>query len=201
MICIREDGLLGLDFLQANRYILSADSGLRLNKKRYNTIVQKVPFRAIRVSCQQTVTLPAYSEMVISGTANSKEAHFQHGLVSPLDGDCSEDFMVGNTLVDPSRKDIGIPVRVMNTTCNDVTIPTGMALGTMSDITDELVMSDISTSKVDEIKSENPKTDDKLPEHLIELYRCSSKDLSSEEKQKLKELLIKHADVFAKSPN
>ncbi len=39
---------LGLDFLQANKYVLSADSGLRLNNKKYSTIVQKVPFRVIR---------------------------------------------------------------------------------------------------------------------------------------------------------
>ena len=31
---IREDGLMGLDFLQAHNYVLGAEFGLKLNKKK-----------------------------------------------------------------------------------------------------------------------------------------------------------------------
>ncbi len=41
---IREDGLLGLDFLQAHNYVLSAESGLRLNKKNTPHIFRKLTY-------------------------------------------------------------------------------------------------------------------------------------------------------------
>ena len=40
---IREDGLIGLNFLQANDYAMGAKSGLRLNNRKYETVVEKVP--------------------------------------------------------------------------------------------------------------------------------------------------------------
>ncbi len=169
----QEDGLLGLDFLQANKYVLSADSGLRLNNKKYSTIVQKVPFRVIRVSCQQTLCLPAYSEMVIPGTCDkSKCKELKQGLVSPLAEDCPENFIVGHTLVDPKRKDMDIPVRVMNTTNEDITIPAGMTLGTISGVSDESLLCD-KTGTDSAITGESVQST--LPEHLSELYQVSSK--------------------------
>ncbi len=64
---IREDGLLGLDFLQAHSYVLSAENGLKLNKKKYPTLVQKVNLRAITVKCNGSVAIPAFSEIKIEG--------------------------------------------------------------------------------------------------------------------------------------
>ncbi|MES9883969.1 MAG: reverse transcriptase family protein, partial [Sedimenticola sp.] len=195
---IREDGLLGLDFLQANKYVLSADSGLRLNKKKYSTIVQKVPFRAIRVSCQETTVLPAYSEMVISGTCDGVCQEINQSLVSPLTDTCDEDFIVAHTLVDPNRVDIGIPVRVMNTTSSDVTIPAGKTLGLMHDVVGvATICNDVDKAGYNE--PHNKCVDEQLPGHLTELYHKSCKDLCHAEKQQLKQLLMKHADVFAKS--
>ena len=56
---IREDGLLGLDFLQAQSYALCANSGLKLDNRKYKTIIQKVSLRAIRTLCKETIILPA----------------------------------------------------------------------------------------------------------------------------------------------
>ena len=64
---IREDGLLGQDFLQAHNFVIGAEFDLKLNKKKYKTIIQKVPLRANRIRCKDTVVLPACSEVIVPG--------------------------------------------------------------------------------------------------------------------------------------
>ncbi len=115
---IREDGLLGLDFLQAHKYVLSAENGLKLNNRKYPTIIQKVNLRAIKVKCNGSVTVPAFSEVIIEGESALKMGT-KYGLVSPLYG-CDQDIMVGHTLVDPHRSDMGIPIRVLNPSSSEL---------------------------------------------------------------------------------
>ena len=38
---IREDGLIGLDFLQIHDYVLGAKTGLRLNNRKYTTFIER----------------------------------------------------------------------------------------------------------------------------------------------------------------
>ena len=66
---IREDGLIGMDFLMENDYQLSAKSGLKLNGKKCRTFFHKTPLRAVRVTVGQKVKIPANSECLIPGEA------------------------------------------------------------------------------------------------------------------------------------
>ncbi|MCG7870380.1 MAG: hypothetical protein JAY74_28925 [Candidatus Thiodiazotropha taylori] len=197
---IREDGLLGLDFLQAHNYVLCANSGLKLNNKKYKTIIEKVSLRAIRILCKETVILPACSEMVIPGECAENFGKPKHGLVMPVCDSENTDYIVGRTLVDPSRSDIGIPVRLMNPTSADITIKSKTVLGIMQEA-DE-VRPFICTSnqnKTENEQCESVTNDTQLPSHLQDLFKRSRKNLSSEQACELKELLIKHESVFAKS--
>ncbi len=55
------------------------------------------------------------------------------------------------------------------------------------------------TAQCDNSESSKSCADMKLPQHLSDLFECSSKRLNHHEKEQLRLLLIKHSDVFAKS--
>ncbi|MCG8033309.1 MAG: DDE-type integrase/transposase/recombinase [Candidatus Thiodiazotropha taylori] len=193
---IREDGLLGLDFLQAHNYVLGAESGLKLNKKKYKTVIQKVPLRAIKIRCKETVVLPAYSEVIVSGECAENVDMPKQGMVSPHFGNENKDYIIGHTLVDPNRSDIGIPVRILNPTNNDIIINSKTVLGIMQEV------DAVKTSGCRNQSKRQPlKTEQTLPDHLQDLFKRSSKNLSPEEAWELEQLLTKHENVFARSPN
>ena len=58
---IREDGLIGLDFLLFHDYVLGEKTGLLLNNRKYTNFIEKVPFRAVRVMCREDGKFKIYS--------------------------------------------------------------------------------------------------------------------------------------------
>ena len=62
---------------------MGAKSGLRLNNRRYETVVEKVPLRAVRVLCKENVTVPAASEFILEGEGNYMSLCSDFALISP----------------------------------------------------------------------------------------------------------------------
>ncbi|MES9883466.1 MAG: reverse transcriptase domain-containing protein [Sedimenticola sp.] len=168
-----------------------------MNKKKYPTLVQKVNLRAITVKCNGSVTVPAFSEIIIDGESTGRIGT-KYGLVSPLE-ECDQGFMVGHTLVDPNRSDSAIPIRILNPSPSDIIIKEGENIACINGV-DEVESGHVS-SECDTQCSNSDKicVDQELPEHLIDLFECSSEHLIPEEKAQLKSLLIKHSATFAKS--
>ncbi|MCG8112852.1 MAG: RNase H-like domain-containing protein [Candidatus Thiodiazotropha taylori] len=194
---IREDGLLGLDFLQAHSYSLSSESGLKLNKRKYKTIIQKVHLRAVRVICKDTIVLPANCEMVVPGMCPESTLKTRQAIVTPTCENNDREYMVGHTLVDPSRLDIGIPVRIMNPTDSDIIINSKTVIGVMQEVEEVKPFS----CTADPSCSQAVKSEQNLPDHLLDLFKRSCKNLTRRQSHELKQLLIKHEGVFAKSAN
>lgn len=96
---IREDGLIGLDFLQFHDYVLGAKTGLKLNGRKYNTVVEKVPFRAVRVINREEVVVPANTEFILEGEGNSGFLDSDIALISPCADLDIDGIVVGNSLV------------------------------------------------------------------------------------------------------
>ena len=177
---IREDGLIGLDFLQANDYVMGAKSGLRLNNRKYETVVEKVPLRAVRVICKENVTVPANSEFILEGGANSLSLCSAFALISPCQDTDLEGLIIGNTLVKSSKNGANLPVRVANISCENLVIKRGTTLGYMQSVEECDIMQD---SSVDEKHSNLPyisrvsKGNSVLPLPGPSLYKNSSTDL------------------------
>ena len=93
---------------------------MKLNKKKYKTVIQKVPLRAIRIRCKETVVLPACSEVIVPGESVDRVAKPKQGMVTPIPNNEIRDYIIGHTLMDPNRSDKGIPVRVLNPTSSDI---------------------------------------------------------------------------------
>lgn len=164
---ISEDGLLGLDFLQENNFNLSADQGLRLNKKKYPTQMQTSVYRAVRVKCSKSVVVPARSEMVIEGCCANGKFNAKVGVVTPLKNNFKDEnsVIVGHSLVNPSSCNGRIPIRLMNTSSTEVRIEKNTTLGCIEEV------EEISSPK--ENKHCDVKNLSKLPPHLSGLYENS----------------------------
>ena len=195
---IRDDGLLGLDFLQEHNFVLSAENGLRLNGKKCPTLIQKVPYRAIRVCCKETVVVPAYSEMVLEGYPSSGKVSTKLGVVSPFPNEWDDKLgiAVGHSLIDNTKVATGIPVRVMNPSPYEIEIKENTPLGQVTEVDGVSGNFDSKSSRHFLPFSEKSKN---LPDHLNELYQNSVKTLNKSQRDKLKSLLAKHGGVFAKS--
>ena len=84
------------------------------------------------VNLSNDIIVPAYSEQITSGTADLKSFGSRFGVVEPMpDGMNVSDVLVGSTLVDVSRTDIGIPVRLMNTSPEDILLRKGTKVAFM----------------------------------------------------------------------
>ena len=174
---IREDGLLGLDFLQNHNYALSALSGLKLNKKRYSTNVHRVPYRAIRVTLKEETILPAYSEIIAFGECLDNQVKSEFGLVSPIKTDSEVDYIVGHSLVDPRNNEGTIPIRIMNPTNSDIVLNERSNIGQIHEV-------ETVTNRVTQVSStpDNFENSAELPEHLHEMYENSIQNLNVDER-------------------
>ena len=204
---IREDGLIGLDFLQCHDYMMGAKSGLKLNNKKYDTIVEKVPLRAVRVICRDDVLVPANSEFILEGEGNSMLLGSDFALISPSEDTDVNGLIIGNSLVKSNKNGVNLPVRVANVTGENLTIKRGTTLGFMQSIEECDIMLD---SPVKEICQNGPKVSrvskgngvdiSSWSKPLQNLFHRSSENLNENQKISLSELLDKYKGVFSSSP-
>ena len=204
---IREDGLIGLDFLQFHDYVLSAKSGLRLNNRKYRTVTESVPFRAVRVTCQKEATVPANSEFILAGQGNSLLLGSEFGLISPYADTGIESLIVGNSLVESNKNDTDLPVRVANVPCEDFLIKRGTTLGYLQGVDGCDVLTESSTTesfgKTARISQTSANQDvdiKRWAEPSQELYNRLCAELNDEQKLSLRQLLDKYKNTFSASP-
>ncbi len=86
------------------------------------------------------------------------------------------------------------PIRVLNPSSTDIVIQAGEKVAYLDEVDEVKCESDT----VDSV-SEHDAAQEYVPEHLTELFECSSNQLNGTEKEQLKSLLIKHSDVFGRS--
>ena len=203
---IREDGLIGLDFLQFHDYVLSAKSGLRLNNRKYRMVTESVPFRAVRVTCKEEATVPANSEFILTGQGNSLLLGSEFGLISPYADTGIEGLIVGNSLVESNKSDTDLHVRVANVSCEDLLIKRGTTLGYLQGVDGCDVLTESSTTKspgktarISQISANQDVDIKRWAEPLQELYNRSCAELNDEQKLSLRQLLDKYKNTFSAS--
>lgn len=199
---IHEDGILGLDFLFANDYSLSAKYGLKLNGKKCHCITEQSTFVA-KVRASEEIIIPADTEVIVKGIINKQKFGADKGLISNDDaGRLSDNVLIAKTLVSVQSSDDGcVPVRIYNISHEDIKVKAGDILGKIEEV-DGIQESEIA--KKDKTKNRKDKRDNspiKLPEHLKELYENSSKTLNENEQHALFKLLKDNESVFASSPS
>lgn len=208
---ISEHCLLGYDFLYHFECVLDARRGLTIGKVDLPCEIRGQELPVFRVALRESTELPANSEKIIEGlVVGPGDFVSRYGVLEPTEmKDDFENIMIARSLCNACRSDIGIPVRVMNTSQEVLTLQSGMTLGYLhgvdaSEVFDASVESRSGCSfnvnnvrGTDSCDNQDPVS---LPSEILELFSNASEMLSAEQQQMLLELLHKHESVFAKSP-
>ena len=126
----------------------------------------------------------------------------RYGVLEPTEmRDDFENIMIARSLCDACRSDIGIPVRVMNTSQEVLTLQSGTTLGYLQGVDSSEVFDESAESRsgcsfnVNNVcgthSSDNPDPVS-LRREILELFSNASEMLSVEQQQMLLELLHKH---------
>ena len=132
----------------------------------------------------------------ICGRTKELEKVRGSGLVEPsLKGKMGQrGVMVGKALVDVDKD--YIPIQLLNTTSEPITIYKGTPAGVVTPVAGEPPVP-METKK----EPEEKRCTEKMPDFLRPLCKDESENLSSEGKKKLAELLTKHQSAFASGPD
>ena len=222
---ISDDGILGYDFLYFYDCVLEARRGIRIAGKWTQWTVKGAPPCANKVSLKQNTTIPAYSEWVAEGIATNHKLCSDFAVVEPASKDDFEgNFVIGRSLIDPSRTDIGIPIRLMNPSAENIELRAGTTLGYLHEVETIELIAEQENCELEHFyrvarvcrahtrpesctvngpavpSALNTPSPDSWPEELQKLYDRSREDLPPHKQERLRELLNKHANTFAKSP-
>ena len=190
---IREDGLLGLDFLYHNDFSVGTKSGLRIRGRKYPTFIQKTAVGISRVMCETKTIIPRNSECVIYGYTRFENE--KCGVVSPcksMRDDNIDRVIVGNALVTVTKS--RVPVPVVNVSDEDIVLHQGQTIATVEDI----VFAEGENSSISVNRVSNREGMTSWSEDLQNLFNKASQDLTDNQCQSLESLFNKHEGAFAR---
>ena len=205
VVPISEDVLIGYDFLYHFDCVLEARRGLKINGKFVNCeLAGHVP-DVNRVCLKSDTIIPARFEAV-AHTYIPDRTLTDDIVIEPLaEGLRDESLLVGASIVNSSSPTM--PVRVMNTSSEDITVRAGTTIGLAHEVNDVIVFDNDNEQNghtairschvYENIRADSANND--LHPVVGELYQRNSVNLHTDEKTQLRNLLIKHDNVFAKS--
>ena len=172
--------LLGLDFLEAkqchidfrNARIQSGDEWISCCTSEGAPLVAKV-------QAKRETTIPANSEQILMARLNRL---WTQGHACVESTGCVPGLMVATSLHLPQGQDV--PIRLMNPTDKAITVKSGQVVAKCSSV--EVLDSPLPDTAVTS-----------LPSHIEERMPDWGHHLTTEEKERLRTLLLKHQDVFS----
>ncbi len=223
---IGDDGILGFDFLYFYDCNLSARRGLTIAGKEVKCNIKGIP-QINKVSLYQNVTIPAYSECIVQGKINELTSSFENmAMFEPIefqddDVDRYDGLIFGRTLVNVNGCQ-DFPVRVINMTEGDIELYADMNIGYMHEVETVEQFEKRENSDIDQVcrtysicklhgvtqnqhANGDGESETSRREHwckdLQELYDRSVHGRDTDQADIIEELLHKHENTFAKSPD
>ena len=220
---IREHGILGFDFMYEHNCVLNARKGFQINGVWVECKIngQQDNLRVRKITLCKNSQIPAYSEIVVHGYADTKGFTSICGLVEPNTSTSDNDYddvIVGRCLVNSRQREI--PVRLMNTSAEPVQIFEGTVVGVLNEVEQVTFLDDQENTETDNtyrvksicsIHSANSHDSTSAPhlsesdvnaewtDDLKDLFDRSCKDLNEDQSHTLRTLIEKHNNTFAKS--
>ena len=201
---IKEDGLLGLDFLYAQDCILT-HSALKPNGHSEAWELHGSPPQAAIIVMACDVTIPAESQFIVKGEAVTRDFGSTYGVIESFSMDSELRVLVGSIFVDPSR-DNGLPVRILNPSAEDIILKRGTVIGYLYEVeTFGSLSSDErsgGTRDINHMITNDTHQDPcvtEWPQALQELYQNSTAMLDTDQQAQLRAVLGKHVELFTKS--
>ena len=195
---IEPEGILGLDFFQDYDCELVRRNGhykLSMGSTCGNRIDFQVSPSCLRVAVDETTLVPPKSEAVIRAKIIGPNTPIL-GILEPTTRLMeSNNLMLARTLVDTGAG--LIPLRVLNPSDEPRMLYRNTVAATCEQVN---LVATTGDKKVSAVTGRSTNQQAPVPEHLMDLFERSSKDLSQNQQLDLAELLSEFADVFSASP-
>eukprot|EP00731_Ephydatia_muelleri_P006231 Em0003g479a len=198
MEALTEEGVLGLDFLEAHnctiqtgqKHLTLGNSGISipLDGKTQSISGDEGRINHIEVSVCEPITVPAASEMevMVKVPENLKGPWLLEG---SHHGRCG--VTVAHALYEPQSDNV--PVRLLNTHSKSIVLKSGTKIGTLVRMEDSViggVKEQVLSSGITESRRQK----------LTDLVNQSEEGLSDEERTQLLGVLLEYHDIFAQGP-
>ena len=214
---IHDDVLIGYDFLYHFDCVMEARRGLRIDGLWIDCVISG-DTKIGRVTLQSSIVVPANCEMLTAGCIhNVVNCNDKGVIIEPVPSGLRQSaIIVGATLCNAHQIKSGVPVRIMNTSAEDISLQKGQTVAIASEVVHiqpidsrendaKSIINRVSRVNV-QPHSSNMATGihehvsvNELHPSLNEMYEKSCEGLSDVQTNKLHELLQKHSDTFAKS--
>ena len=213
MAYIDVDGLLGSDFLckykckiDLGRRALSFDIDPKPPMQMSDSdIVEDEPDEPpskCYVVLDETVVIAEGQEMLVAARIVDPQVLPQSGcdghLVPSPKFVGKYGVLVTDSLIQPSCD--RVPLRVLNIKKKEVTLYSGSVAATCEPVVEVRAVEVAATTEVHPGENDSDGGEDRVPDHLEDLYSRCVKELEPNQAVKLAECLRQNADVFATSP-
>nr|XP_054775482.1 uncharacterized protein LOC129283934 [Lytechinus pictus] len=203
---IGDECLIGFDFMHHYNCILEARRGLHIDNLLIPIEIQDCN-QVGAVYVKYDIVVQPNSEFIVPGKVNNFDS--DSGICAIIEKTAhtcnKDDLNVASVLIDVTRNDIDIPVRVANTSNEPIDLRAGMRIASI-ELIDNVYMCDtnaMNSSKpsictvkagLNEDVQSNSWSDD-----LQSLYQKSCERLDQDTQNELSKLLDKHSSTFASS--
>ncbi|CAC5370906.1 unnamed protein product [Mytilus coruscus] len=187
---LQVDGILGLDFMKKNKCLVDVSDNIFHIDNLSVPLIFQGTLGCFRVVFTEFVTIPARSEIVVSGKVCLTEGHTlptNDVLVEASENKGKDYILTARSLV---KSNDSIPVRLMNVENEAKTIFPGTTIAQMCEI------SHVAKSLPSHNDGQNKK---ELRSDLHDLLNRTSDKLSRSEKQKVKRLVQEYESLFAET--
>ena len=184
---IESDIILGLDFLKNQKGHINVETNsLILGDKKFDLNCHG-KLGCYRIVISETVTVPARSEMIVSGKVADKGILKEDlCVIEPTEKAYENGQCIAKSLIHGKQ---AVPLRMMNLTNEAQTISHGVQVATASPVSEVRKVETNGNSTKKEV----------VPEHLQDLYRRTIEGLNKEQGQQVARLLIKYGDIFSRN--
>ncbi len=195
---INDPFILGIDFMKR--------VGLKIDLENDTIIIRGETLPAVgppardqtsdikKVALLEDITFPPFSMVRCPATLGESGKGLALAVITPLN---NGGLTMPEVLVTAGAT---IPILVMNTTANPMSLSAGHVVGTASSIEEVLEepRSCMQVRKLEPCSDTSPADKGRLPSHLTDLFTRSCTHLSEAESAVLANLLTEYQDVFAK---
>ncbi|VDI50651.1 Hypothetical predicted protein [Mytilus galloprovincialis] len=188
---IKAEGILGLDFLKANKCVLDVVSERLFLGESEIQLIFEGPLGCYRVVSSETVSIPPSSEVVVNGKVcfpGGYNLNSFEGVIEPSENSAKNDGpLIARTLVKVNEC---VPVRLLNMKQDSQVVYQGSTIGQVHKIESvcENTHSDLKNKQSFELRSD-----------LKALYEKACENLDEQHSDQLKVLIRKYEGLFAES--
>ena len=181
------EGVLGLDFMKKHRCVVDIIKGTFKIGRQMVPMQQEGWFGCYKIALGETINIPPRTEIIVNGTICTPDGMSRPTGFGIVEGGekfvNTEKGLVARTLVECGER---IPVRMMNVSSEVKTVHSGTIVGNLSPV-EQVVENDTKSGN-------GTKT---LPSKLNGLLDQASERLNREQREKVKQLLLRNSTLFA----